>query len=129
MAGCTVPPAGKDGEPISCKASRYVGCAFRRVAFGAASVSDHIVPHNKNLEAFWAGATQSLCRDCHGGTKAAREQSGFSREILPSGFPADPNHPFYLGYQPTPTRPTAKRKGKENVISSKSGRLRRYRDK
>ena len=38
-----------------------------------ADVVDHIEPHRGDLTAFWQGELQSLCHQCHSGTKQRME--------------------------------------------------------
>lgn len=58
-----------------------------------ASVADHIVPHRGNDEAFWHGALQSLCADCHDIEKQQIENRGYSMRADADGYPVDPMHP------------------------------------
>jgi 5-methylcytosine-specific restriction endonuclease McrA len=41
-----------------------------------ATVCDHITPHRGDLESFWAGPFQSLCKPCHDGDKQRIERGG-----------------------------------------------------
>lgn len=59
----------------------------------AATVCDHVTPHKGNKAIFWGGPFQSLCAPCHNGTKQQIERLGYSTEIAPDGWPADPRHP------------------------------------
>tara|TARA_R110000868_G_scaffold40447_1_gene139510 strand:- start:161 stop:457 length:297 start_codon:yes stop_codon:yes gene_type:complete len=43
----------------------------------AATICDHIEPHRGNVDAFWRGPFQSLCKACHDGRKQ-REELGLS---------------------------------------------------
>lgn len=45
-----------------------------------ATVCDHIEPHKGDLEKFWAGPFQSLCKACHDGPKQRIERG--SRPIV-----------------------------------------------
>jgi len=56
-----------------------------------ATVADHIFPHHGDVNQFWCGALQSLCRPCHDGGKKFAENRGFDRAIdavgsAPSGL-------------------------------------------
>jgi 5-methylcytosine-specific restriction endonuclease McrA len=62
-----------------------------------ATVTDHVVPHKGDPRAFWFGALQSLCKECHDGEKNALEIRGFSDRIGEDGMPLDPRHVFYTG--------------------------------
>lgn len=39
----------------------------------AATVADHIIPHNNDAEAFWTNKLQSLCKPCHDSIKQRQE--------------------------------------------------------
>ena len=68
----------------------------------AATVADHVTPHQGDPNLFWFGELQSLCASCHSGTKRRGENqvaSGaapYSREVGVDGWPIDPNHPANL---------------------------------
>jgi 5-methylcytosine-specific restriction enzyme A len=59
-----------------------------------ASVADHVERHGHDVNKFWLGKLQSLCRDCHNISKQFAEHHGYSKDIGPDGFPIDPAHPF-----------------------------------
>lgn len=65
-----------------------------------ATVADHIFPHHGDVNQFWCGALQSLCRPCHDSGKKFAENRGFDNAIGPDGWPLDPRHPFLLGRLP-----------------------------
>lgn len=48
-----------------------------------ATVCDHIVPHKGDIDAFWNGERQSLCKTCHDSVKQ-REEAG--RTIVSTGL-------------------------------------------
>jgi 5-methylcytosine-specific restriction protein A len=55
-----------------------------------ATVRDHIEPHRGDLQKFWHGKRQSLCKQCHDSHKQAEEKSGKRvREIGFDGFPVN----------------------------------------
>lgn len=58
-----------------------------------ATICDHIEPHNGNLEAFYSGPFQSLCKRHHDAAKQAEERGGYSREVGIDGWPVDDRHP------------------------------------
>jgi 5-methylcytosine-specific restriction enzyme A len=58
-----------------------------------ATVADHITPHRGNEMAFFTGALQSLCKQCHDRGKQQLEVRGFTSDIDASGWPSDPGHP------------------------------------
>jgi 5-methylcytosine-specific restriction endonuclease McrA len=60
-----------------------------------ATIADHVTPHHGNVNAFWLGPLQSLCKHCHDSGKKAEESRGYRRDIGPDGWPTDPNHPAY----------------------------------
>jgi len=39
-----------------------------------ATVCDHVTPHRGDVDRFWAGPFQSLCKPCHDGAKQREEQ-------------------------------------------------------
>lgn len=41
-----------------------------------ATVCDHVEPHRGDVEKFWAGPFQSLCRTCHNSAKQREERGG-----------------------------------------------------
>jgi 5-methylcytosine-specific restriction enzyme A len=61
-----------------------------------ASVVDHVVPHNGEINRFWLGELQSLCVDHHNRSKQQVEHRGYANDIGNDGFPSDPNHPFNI---------------------------------
>lgn len=58
----------------------------------AATVADHIRPHRGDLERFWHGELQPLCKTCHDGAKAAEEAGSGLRGGDVRGNPVDPAH-------------------------------------
>jgi hypothetical protein len=61
----------------------------------AAHAADHIEPHRGSYQAFWFGALQSLCDDCHNSPKRFEEHHGFTPGTSVDGFPLDARHPAY----------------------------------
>jgi 5-methylcytosine-specific restriction enzyme A len=66
----------------------------------AATIADHIQPHNGDLNLFWHGELQSLCTFHHNKTKQRIERKGskvidveYSSACDVNGRPIDPNHP------------------------------------
>lgn len=59
----------------------------------AATVCDHIEPHKGDVEKFFAGPFQSLCKPHHDGEKQSDERLGYSKEIGMDGWPVDDLHP------------------------------------
>jgi 5-methylcytosine-specific restriction enzyme A len=62
-----------------------------------ASVADHVEPHRNDINKFWLGKLQSLCRECHNISKQFQENRGFLKDIDANGYPVDPAHPFNRG--------------------------------
>lgn len=61
----------------------------------AATVVDHIRPHDENYDLFWDSDNwQSLCATCHSGIKAMQERHGYSQAAGVDGIPIDRNHPW-----------------------------------
>jgi 5-methylcytosine-specific restriction protein A len=57
----------------------------------------HNPPHGGDIERFWSGPFEALCKPCHDGP-AKREELGlpardYSTEIGQGGWPIDPRHP------------------------------------
>ncbi len=68
----------------------------------AATIADHIEPHNGDWNRFLLGALQSLCRDCHArkwatDAKGGKPEIGYRRDIGVDGWPIDPRHPANRG--------------------------------
>lgn len=63
----------------------------------AATVADHVVPHEGNLEIFYHGELQSLCATCHSGAKQEEERRGTLRGGDAQGVPLDPRHHWNRG--------------------------------
>lgn len=61
----------------------------------AATVADHIAPHQGDYNLFWHGALQSLCNPCHNSLKQRIETHGYSHAVDVDGRPIDPNHPCH----------------------------------
>lgn len=59
----------------------------------AATIADHIVPHRGDLDLFWHGDIQSLCKQHHDSTKQREEKGGWDSMADLNGYPLDPNHP------------------------------------
>jgi 5-methylcytosine-specific restriction enzyme A len=57
-----------------------------------ASVVDHVVPHKGDLERFFNGPFQSLCKHHHDSAKQREERSGVMVGSDVKGNPIDPNH-------------------------------------
>jgi len=60
----------------------------------AATVADHIIPHRGDLNLFWNGKLQSLCKPHHDSTKQAQERAGYMKGSATDGRPIDPSHPW-----------------------------------
>jgi len=71
-----------------------------------ATVVDHIHPHHGDVNQFWCGELQSLCRPCHDSEKKFTENRGFDNTIGADGMPLDPRHPIYTGRLPEKKPPT-----------------------
>src|SRR5262249_9795861 len=72
-------------------------CAFclERGLATAAEICDHVEPHYGDINKFWLGPFQSLCKRCHDSTKRFVETRGFRADVAIDGWPLDPNHPVY----------------------------------
>lgn len=46
-----------------------------------ATVTDHVVPHRGDVEAFWAGPFRGLCAHHHNSKKQQEEKRGFKIEV------------------------------------------------
>ena len=60
--------------------------------FRPASVVDHVIPHKGNLDLFYGGELQSLCKYHHDSTKQILERTGKLIGGDQSGEPYDNNH-------------------------------------
>ena len=61
----------------------------------AATIVDHIVPHDGDVGLFWdMDNWQSLCASCHSGVKRIADLHGHSQACGADGFPIDPGHPW-----------------------------------
>ena len=60
-----------------------------------ATICDHVEPHYGDVNKFWLGTFQSLCKSCHDSTKRFIEKHGFRPDIGLDGMPLDPRHPVY----------------------------------
>ena len=67
-------------------------CAFcaERGLVVPATICDHVEPHHGDINKFWLGRLQSLCKPCHDGTKKLIEQRGYRPDIGLDGWPLDP---------------------------------------
>ena len=57
-----------------------------------ATVVDHIEPHRGDMDKFWHGSFQSLCKRCHDSHKQRFENGGGVMGCDKDGFPIDPEH-------------------------------------
>ena len=69
-------------------------CAERGIVTPA-TICDHVEPHHGNVNNFWLGPFQSLCKQCHDSTKRFIETSGYRPDIGLDGLPLDSRHPVY----------------------------------
>jgi 5-methylcytosine-specific restriction protein A len=60
-----------------------------------ATICDHVEPHRGDVNKFWLGPFQSLCKPCHDGDKQRLEVRGYRTDIGPDGWPIDKRHPVY----------------------------------
>jgi 5-methylcytosine-specific restriction enzyme A len=58
-----------------------------------ATIADHVEPHHGNVNSFFLGELQSLCKPCHDSRKRFLEINGYAPDIGLSGWPIDPLHP------------------------------------
>jgi 5-methylcytosine-specific restriction enzyme A len=64
----------------------------------AATIADHIIPHNNNHKLFFDNNNlQSLCSTCHSGIKRMADIHGYSQACGVDGIPVDLNHPWLKG--------------------------------
>ena len=59
----------------------------------AATVADHVKPHNGDRNLFFVGELQSLCESCHNSEKKRIELRGYGSDVDKDGWPTDPRHP------------------------------------
>lgn len=67
-----------------------------------ATVCDHVEPHRGDVDKFWSGPFQSLCKPHHDSSKQRAERQGYSGAVGDDGFPIDPLHPANSGRVPIP---------------------------
>lgn len=81
-----------------------------------ATVADHVEPHRGDVDLFFGGRLQSLCKPCHDAHKQAQEHSadGILRGAGLDGAPLDLAHPWHRpidteggGVVEKSTRPTS----------------------
>lgn len=60
--------------------------------YSPATVCDHIDPHKGNIDLFYRGPFQALCKTHHDGAKAKQEYRGIVVGGDVNGIPKDPNH-------------------------------------
>jgi 5-methylcytosine-specific restriction enzyme A len=68
---------------------------LERAIVTPATICDHVEPHQGDVNKFWLGPFQSLCKECHDSTKRFVELHGFRPDIGLDGWPLDPRHPVY----------------------------------
>jgi 5-methylcytosine-specific restriction endonuclease McrA len=68
---------------------------LERAIVTPATICDHVEPHHGDVNKFWLGPFQSLCKRCHDSTKRFIETHGFRPDIGLDGMPLDPRHPVY----------------------------------
>lgn len=68
-------------------------CARRGLVIPA-TICDHVIPHRGDIDAFWAGPFQSLCKPDHDVVKQAEENRGYVIGSDVGGRPIDPSHPW-----------------------------------
>ena len=75
----------------------YPLCKYclERAIVTPATICDHVEPHHGDVNKFWLGPFQSLCKRCHDSTKRFVETRGFRPDIGLDGWPLDPRHPVY----------------------------------
>src|SRR6185295_13410000 len=60
-----------------------------------AAICDHVEPHHGDVNQFWLGPFQSLCKGCHDSAKRLVETRGFRPGVGADGWPEDPHLPVY----------------------------------
>ena len=63
-------------------------CAERDIVTPA-EICDHVEPHHGDINKFWLGPFQSLCKSCHDSTKRFVETRGFRPDIGLDGRPLE----------------------------------------
>jgi 5-methylcytosine-specific restriction protein A len=61
-----------------------------------ATIVDHVEKHFGDIDKFWTGKLQSVCRQCHEVRKKFIESRGYDRVVGADGWPLDPKHPANL---------------------------------
>lgn len=75
----------------------YPLCKFclERGRVTPAEICDHVEPHHGDVNKFWLGPFQSLCKACHDSAKRMDELHGFRPGVDADGWPSDRRHPVY----------------------------------
>src|SRR5262245_6820671 len=83
-----------ESEDTSC------ACAFclERGIVTAAEICDPVEPHHGDVNKFWLGGFQSLCKRCNVSPTRFVEARGFRPDIGLDGWPLDPRHPVYQAW-------------------------------
>ena len=71
-------------------------CSERGIVMPA-TICDHVEPHRGDVNKFWLGPFQSLCKRCHDSTKRFVETRGYLPGVGLDGWPLDPKHPANRG--------------------------------
>ena len=88
-------PLSSSSRTKSCQRAATAVSAISTNAAVAANTCDHVEPHRGDVNKFWLGPFQSLCKECHDSAKRFIEQRGYRPDVGPDGWPLDPNHPCY----------------------------------
>jgi len=74
---------GSLGTNPKAPAAQY--CA-ERVTVTPPAICDHVEPHHRDVNKFWLGPFQSLCKSCHDSTKRFVETRGFRPDVGLDGW-------------------------------------------
>jgi hypothetical protein len=68
-------------------------CLEGRDTVVVATIADHVEPHHGDVNKFFLGELQSLCKRCHNSRKRFLEINGYAPDVGLDGWPLDPLHP------------------------------------
>lgn len=65
----------------------------RRGELKRATVVHHVEPHRGDLDKFYGGPFEALCKPCHDRDAQGEEKRGYTLDLDGDGWPADARHP------------------------------------
>ena len=71
-----------------------------------ATIVDHVIDHKGDIDLFYNGERQSLCKTHHDGVKQSQSHTGFRKGFDEGGVPLDKNHPWNQSDKPASGPPS-----------------------